>query len=478
VIAALPRARDRRAGWRERARGLRGRVATTPGRLQLLFWLLAAGAVLLGASGAAAVLETGRAVDGLGMSAGPAVLDARKLHLELADADRFAADEILIGPIAVSSPRPRYESDLKVATDDLETMAGRTTSAASAGLLQILQEQLLEYAGLIEQARAISRLGLPLGAAYLRAASDLMHRPAGILARVDALGALGDQEMSRDDEALLLAAIALAGYGAIAASLLVLLWRTQAFLRRRFRRRHNPMLLVATGLVILVSGAMAVTVTEARVALGSARSDAYERLSDMWRAREVAYDADGSKTLVLVAPNGASAQRAFVAAMRQLVDVQLDTPGDSPADQKAAGIGAADVADALNGGRVRFGGLLADELQHATYQGERKAALAALAAYQHFVQVAAKMDNQLQDIGFGTAVSTVTSDGPDQLPSAFLDLDSRLQEVVAIDQQRFDETMRQASLVHDLDVTVPLVAIAIGVLAYLGIRPRVVEYRT
>jgi hypothetical protein len=31
--------------------------------------------------------------------------------------------------------------------------------------------------------------------------------------------------------------------------------------------------------------------------------------------------------------------------------------------------------------------------------------------------------------------------------------------------------------VHDLDVIVPLVAIVIALLAYLGIRPRVVEYR-
>jgi hypothetical protein len=453
-------------------------VATTPGRLQLLFWLLTAGAVLLGGSGGAAVLETGQAVDGLGIHAAPAVLDARKLHLELADADRSAANEILIEAIAVSPPRLSYESDLNHAADDLVKMARRTTSADAAGLLQILHQQLIEYTGLVGQGRALNRQGLPLGAAYVREASNLMHQPAvGILARVDELGTLGDQELVRDDEALLMAAIALAANGAITAGLLLLLWRTQVFLRRRFRRRHNPMLLVASGLVIVVSAGMAFSVTEARVALGSARSDAYERLSDMWRAREVTYDADGNKTFVLVASNSDSAQQAFFAAMRQLVDVPLDTPATSPADQQAAKVGATKVADALNGGKVRFGGLLADELEHATYPGERKAALAALAAYQHFVQVAAKLDTQLQDIGYGTAVSTVTADGPDQLPSAFLDLDGRLADVVAIDQQRFDETMREAGLVHELDVTVPLVAIAIVLLAYLGIRPRVVEYR-
>src|SRR5205823_3629510 len=110
------------------------------------------------------------------------------------------------------------------------------------------------YTSLVDIARADNQQGFPVGAAYLRQASQLMHRPdSGILARVDQLGDLYAQDLGAENTTLLVTAMLVVVYAVAVGVLLKLLVHSQRFVRERFRRRRNSGLLGATALLLLLA---------------------------------------------------------------------------------------------------------------------------------------------------------------------------------------------------------------------------------
>jgi hypothetical protein len=126
----------------------------------------------------------------------PLSLDAEQIYQSLSDADATAANAFLSGGLEPAAARQRYNADISAAAIRIEaasalvgasaartSMPGRLTSqAASAATatgndLATLSADLPVYAGDVQTARADNRLGLPLGAAYLRTASALLQGP-------------------------------------------------------------------------------------------------------------------------------------------------------------------------------------------------------------------------------------------------------------------------------------------------------------
>jgi len=437
-------------------------ASTTPGRLRTLSLLVALGSGLLAALGTAAVVTTQSTIDGIGQSTVPAIIDSQKIHESLADADRSAANAFLSGGAEAPGPSQQYAMDMMAAHDGLEqaSEANAVGPRATQQLRQIMDD-VMDYVGLVETARAYNRQGFPLGATYLRAASRLMHRPQdGILARVDALGTLNSENLDREGTSIWLAAATLAVFYLVACVILGLLLYTQGFLRSRFRRRQSPRVLAATILLIFLASGLALQAFYTYRNVEDAQLQAFARLQTLWQVRSLAVDANGNQSLSLIARgNGAAFDAAFKAETKQLVDRPLT-------DQ---------LVDAAARGDVRFKGLLADEIEMATYPGEREAAVKALHAYQQFLQIDATVRDQAATNHEG-AVSLTLGQGPGQLGAAFADLDRWLNRALTIDQAKYNEAIAAARPNPVVDAGVLLCAFGIALLVFWGLAPRIAEY--
>jgi hypothetical protein len=111
--------------------------------------------------------------------------DAREQGLELAtavteyrthlaSADATAAATLIAGGLESTESRARYDEDLLQASAAL-TRAGLVARPEDGDSIEDLSEGLVEYAGLVESSRAYSRLGYPVGAAYLNVARDMVN---------------------------------------------------------------------------------------------------------------------------------------------------------------------------------------------------------------------------------------------------------------------------------------------------------------
>jgi hypothetical protein len=464
VSSTSPVVPRRRLGLRESVQGLRERASTTPGRLWTMSLALVAVSGLLWLAGSSTVVTAQSRVDDIGHRSGPAVIDAQKIHESLADADRSAANAFLSSSAQNSEPRQRYQRDIALATHDLEQAAEHNTAGSQAGRdLQAVSAAVAQYTGLVEAARANDRQGFPVGAAYLRAASRLMHQPGdGILARVDSLATVNSSNASAEYASLWYAAALLAVFFAFGALLFALLLSTQGFVRRRFRRRRNNRLMVATALLALLSGAMAAQALYTYRNLQAAEEEAFPRLHQLWQARATVADINGNESLSLIARgNGSAFDQAFKAETLQLVDRPLT---DTLVDDAARG-------------QVHFKGLLADEIRQAGFPGEREAALKALRAYRQFLEADTAVRARAAGDHEG-AVALALGSAPGQLGAAFADLDAALGAAIDIDQREFDAAIARATPSVALNLAIPLCSLGIALLAVSGLQPRIAEYRS
>ena len=139
------------------------------------------------------MLDRRDAADDVGLMAAPRLLDAQELYVALADADAAASTAFLragLEPRALRATLPRRHRRGRAHLAGIADRDGLVARRAAA--VATIAQQLPVYTGCVESARTNNRLGLPVGAAYLRQASDLMRTsPAG---RHDALSRrLADQ---------------------------------------------------------------------------------------------------------------------------------------------------------------------------------------------------------------------------------------------------------------------------------------------
>ena len=152
-------------------------LATTPGRLRLLLGGLVLLSLAWGGLAAFSVSQYAAAASSVVNVREPLSLDAQQIYSRLSDANDAAATAFLTGGLEPAATRQRYLADIAAASSAIEnvTAQGGAGSGAAAQDLSTLARDLPVYSGEIETARADNRLGLPLGAAYLREASALMR---------------------------------------------------------------------------------------------------------------------------------------------------------------------------------------------------------------------------------------------------------------------------------------------------------------
>jgi hypothetical protein len=427
----------------------------------MLLVVIVIGTCMLWLVGEAAVVTARAEVDGFGYRTAPAMASALRLHAYLADADRLAANDFLLGSQGENEKRQEYELDLAAAVRELERAAELDEPAGRAGeQLQQISTLLIQYTGLVESARAYAHPPSPVGAAYLREASALMHRPDdGILARVDILATPNADDRAMDQMRLRPLMGMVVAFFAIALILLGLLVYTQAFLRRRFRRRSSPPILAAMFLLVALSAWMVLHSLTTYRNLSVAEGAAFAKLHRLSLMKSLAADANANESLSLIGrgDNGIL-QNEFQATTEQLANPPLTD----------------DMADAGARGDIRFNGLLADELRDTTPPEDRAAPVRVLRGYQEFLAVDASFRAKAVAGKRDDAIALVV--GSTQFGTAFADLNIALEQRIEVEQARFDSAVASARPGLDTDAGIWLGAAAIALLVLRSLRPRIAEY--
>ena len=342
----------RRAWWRPRLDG-----ATTPSRLRLLLALLILLSLAWGVLAALTADQHASAAADVVAVSEPLSLDAEQIYTSLSDADATAANAFLAGGLEPAKARQRYQADITEAAIRIEAASAlvgssaartqlpghpaRQASAAGTAVgddLAILSGQLPAYTEEVGTARADNRLGLPLGAAYLREASGLL-RGTLLPAASDIYTRESAQLTSASAQATglpLIAVAAVAGLG-----LGYVLFRSSRWLSRHTHRVVNyGLLLVAlAGLVSLVWLVAAFVVGRGDLLhaqqQGSAPAQAFAR------AEVAALQAHADESLTLIDNGGDDSYQKDYLAQQKLLG---PGPGTLLAAVQAAGGPGSDVA--------------------------------------------------------------------------------------------------------------------------------------
>ncbi|MER8184525.1 hypothetical protein [Kitasatospora sp. NPDC094015] len=399
----------------------------------------------------------------------PAVMDTGEAAYRLADADRVASAGFASGAAALTGPGRQYQDDLKSAHQALARVAEHGTPGAGGGAqLETVAGLLVEYSGLIAQAHATEG-SEGLSSAYLGYASQLMHRPGdGILARIEQLRAGEREQLARQRRSAWTAPLLLVAVLAPAVLGLLLLVRTQLFLRRHFNRRINPCLLAATVLLATLAGWTATSLLGVDSAFARTGDREVPRLAAAWQVRTAVAAAAGNDTAAVVRGEPAAKVAAgFYQYSGTLTDREITS----------------ELVDRALTRQPDFRGALADlllpDLAVPVGPGvaaDRETALHTLRDYRAFVGA----HNALQ-LGAATGrpglAQAAAGASPEQLGGAHDALDLDLAAITDLGKRRLAEGAAAARPGFGLPVAVPVLCAAIAVLCGLGLWPRIEEYR-
>lgn len=424
----------------------RPRVDSTPARLRLALVLIVVAATLFGVSVATAAHSRFVAARSAGERTEPLVVQAVDLHSALSDADATVSSTFVTGGEEPRVRRARYLADLRRASGAL-TVLGREAdaSARARDAIAVIARDLPRYAGLIETARANNRQGFPVGAAYLRSASDVMRErllPAATTLYAVEARALNDAlraSSSRRELAVL---------AVCAVILLVMLVAAQAHVARATRRVFNVPLVAATVVVLAASVWTAVAFVRQADAAARAQHEGSDPVEVLSATRVLALRAQADEGLALASRGSGDDDLAdFDAALRQLGVTQPESGLIAEARSLARTTGSEEGVDDL-AGRLATLRTVHTRVLDLERSGRYRAA----------------------------ARLAVGADG-DELRAAD-GISRALDRLVPKSQRRFDDAAADASgAVRGLWLVVLIAAAACALLAFLGIRARLEEYR-
>jgi hypothetical protein len=375
----------------------------------------------------------------------PLTVEAQQIHASLSEADASAADAFLAGGSGSSADELRYEQSIAAAASVILKAEQGPASAGDRQALLTVGQQLPVYTGLVAEARALNRQNLPLGAAYLRAASSLMQTT--ILAATDRVTVDDASQLDRSyrdatrsrDAATLLGAVIVVTIALVA---------TQALVFARSNRVFNVPLVVATVAVIGASAWMLHSFSTQRSDMVRARDQGFVPSSLVSEARVLAFRADGDQSLSAIARGDGAA-----------FDADFDTA--------LARIG-------FQQGKPSTTGSLIDVLDASGARAVKPQVSAAAAAIEAYAATNASIRAAVDSGSFTQAVALV------QGPSAtsFQTFDTESSSALSATQLRFETGLGAADRsLRDLAVIVTLAALLAAALALVGLQLRIREYR-
>lgn len=290
-------------------------LSTTPGKLAAVTALVSIAIFAAGYAMSATSTERQQALDTLITNTEPMSFASHNIYSSLSIADTTATTGFAQAGVEDPSIRERYTEAIRLASVSLAEAAAQQNDD-TAPLILTVQQQLPVYTGLVETARATSRVGNPVGAAYMAEASALMREE--ILPTAAKLYSKTSDEMTTQQSLVTKVQwIPISGLVAAVALLIAAQW----WLYRATRRRLNVGFVVATALMVIATG----WVGAANFTNFSAGSAAYQEaaapLYSLTNARIQAQKARTEETLSLIRrQNINSSDTTFAQATKRIHD--------------------------------------------------------------------------------------------------------------------------------------------------------------
>lgn len=433
--------------------GLPDGAWSTPRRMrayQIVVWALAA---LLFIAGEGTLGRARAAMKTIGRDSAPSIIAAQEINSSLADLDSNAANYLIGNAQHRAEAMASFEKRRVQATTRLVDAAQNITygDAEKQPILTMIQE-LGRYLEIFAEARYRYDTGDLRGAIETyRAATSLMHaKILNAALQLDSANRTYMDDVYSDQKRASSGAegIAVVVGGGLAAVLVAL----QLFLLRRTRRIINPPILIATLLAIGFTADLVHGFGAARQDLKVAKEDAFESIHLLWRARAIAYDANGDESRYLLDRTNAPFHEAsFVGRVTDLTS----TPEKETPDR----------------------GLFADELHNVTFPGERAAALEMTRAFRGYWNIDQRIRKLEQSGKHDQAVQLCIGSGQHESNAAFDRFDQALAGVVHINRTEFDRVIEDGDgMLRRAELMDPAFAILIALLTWLGLRARLKEY--
>ena len=344
-----------------------GTASSTPTRLRTLQVLVAVSCLALGLALIVSASTRNGQID-QAERASDLVVATQDVRAALGRADAASVNAFLAGGVDQPEQRQRYSTALEdagVALQRAGSAAGPAPATNAAAAVSELQRLLPIYSGLIETARANNRQQLPLGAAYLRAASQLLRTE--VAEQLGLLRVAGDESLREVDQDIV------GGFGLIPLALVVVVLGvfvgTQRWLAVRTRRLLSPGLLGA-GLVLLAGLVwVATSIGNSAQAAAAASAGGYDRLSALTAIRADAFDQQASATFALVDRGARDSFNAAAATAAQNVEARLAVFDDRGSGldsrwrrylERSDAITAADEAGDAEGARDKVTAAISD----------------------------------------------------------------------------------------------------------------------
>jgi hypothetical protein len=421
---------------------LRNWLWTTPGILRTMSIVSMAMFVALGAIAGAVLADRRAASASVGSDSSVQLAEARELYVALADADATASSALLRDEIDSGPVRQRYLEDLDRAAQLAIAAADHADATPTArAATKAIAAELTLYAERVGKARAYSRLGDPVGAAYMRAASAQMREqvlPAAAVLWDEAAESL-DHDYSgatdRDQAVVLFVAAAVALAAVVAV---------QIFLASRTNRILSTWLVGATVALVAFSSGTASLFAAQHHELAETRRD----------------DADIVESL----------SSARMLALQLQADVNLALVGRETRDDYLAAF------DETSGRLDHMLALATDRARGTRRARSVQASADAFVSYRGVADGVERRDDT--GVTHDEAVDLALSDAPGGLAAQWRSLDLALSETIADAERDVTSASTEASRRYAVALASALAAItAAALLVGVGLHRRIEDYR-
>ncbi len=437
----------------------------TPRRMRACLVFIWIGAALLLLVGESTLNRARHAMKTIQSDAAPSIIAALEIRALLADLDSSAANYLLDSAEHSSQASQVFETQrIKAATRLVESAQNITYGDAEKVPVVAIATDIGRYLELYGEAHyRHDNKDLPGAIATYRMATDLMH--SKILPAAEALDKANKDMMNDVYDAQSSAsgsseALAIVTGGALGFALL---W-TQVFFYHRTRRILNLPLVIATVLVAVFSGYLVSRFGAARADLKLAKEDAFESIHTLWKARAIAYDANGDESRFLL---DAERERLYADSFKAKVS-QLTTTPEFPKAYEA------EVNRLKSGKQVVARGLFADEFNNVTFDGERDAAIAMAKTFAVYYASDVQLRALQQKGDRAGAIRLCLGRSNEE----FARFDAATSSVIRLNMDVFQRVLSDGDRgLKNAEWLDPFFAIAIALLGFLGIRARLREYR-
>jgi hypothetical protein len=316
-----------------------------------MLWLLVVASLVWGAVAVFTAEQHASAASNVMTASEPLTLDAEQIYQSLSDADATAANAFLAGGLIPAAKLRQYNADITAAGLRIESAStltggpaarsalpgglsskGEADSTAIGDDLAILTADLPVYTGEVATANADNRLGLPLGAAYLREASGVL--------REELLPSAKDI-YTRQNTLLTSASAQATGLPLLVVTLVlglavcVLLVRSGRWLSRQSHRRINPGLAAALMVAVVALVWLGAACMTGRSDLLHAQQSGSAPAQRFALADVAALRAHADESLTLIDNTGDDSYQADFVTQQAQVNTLLGSTGPAAADARA-----------------------------------------------------------------------------------------------------------------------------------------------